>query len=136
DHGLYGFFRRKEGADLSGDARFETFHDPTIKFTGRSWLASELRLKSFKDLHTLWYVLLRERNMLATQREEMRRMGLNRERFPPENACRKSMARIKAIMNERRLAYEGAVELAEKDRQETEDAKVLKFRVDQYTTEK
>ncbi|KAF8134791.1 mitochondrial 39-S ribosomal protein L47 (MRP-L47)-domain-containing protein [Mycena galopus ATCC 62051] len=141
DHGLYGFFRRKEGANLSGDARYETFADPTIKYTGRSWLASELRLKSFKDLHTLWYVLLRERNMLATQREEMRRMGLPRTRFPHTNAvntakCRKSMARIKAIMNERRLAYEGAVVLAEKDREQSEDAKVLKFRVDQYTTEK
>jgi large subunit ribosomal protein L47 len=33
-------------------------------------------LKSFKDLHTLWYVTLRERNLLATQREEARRAGI------------------------------------------------------------
>jgi large subunit ribosomal protein L47 len=46
------------------------------------------------------------------------------------------MARIKAIMNERRVAYEGAVELAEKEREGAEDAKVLKFQVDQFTTEK
>ncbi|KAJ7644142.1 mitochondrial 39-S ribosomal protein L47 (MRP-L47)-domain-containing protein, partial [Roridomyces roridus] len=82
---------------------------------GRSWEASELRLKSFKDLHTLWYVLLRECNLLATQREEMRRMGVLKERIT--NRCRKSMARIKGVMNERRLAYEGAVELANKDRE-------------------
>lgn len=41
----------------------------------RSWLASELRLKSSKDLHTLWYVLLMERNRLATAWEELQRVG-------------------------------------------------------------
>jgi large subunit ribosomal protein L47 len=43
---------------------------------GRPWFASELRQKSFKDLHTLWYVCLREKNLLATQKEEVRRMGV------------------------------------------------------------
>ena len=28
DHGLYAFFRRKNGDDLVGDARFETFESP------------------------------------------------------------------------------------------------------------
>ncbi|TXT10877.1 hypothetical protein VHUM_02382 [Vanrija humicola] len=77
--------------------------------SGRSWTAAELRHKSFEDLHTLWYVLLRERNVLATQREERRRQGI-----PPGYGgevltkrgfrCRKSMARIKYVLNERRLA--------------------------------
>jgi len=43
---------------------------------GRSWKAAELRNKSFKDLHTLWYVSLREKNLMATQKEEVRRMGV------------------------------------------------------------
>jgi large subunit ribosomal protein L47 len=43
----------------------------------RSWKAAELRRKSFKDLHTLWYVLVRERNLLAAQREEARRIGVS-----------------------------------------------------------
>jgi hypothetical protein len=48
---------------------------------GRGWRAEELRLKSFKDLHTLWYILLRERNLLASQKEEVRRMGVENEQF-------------------------------------------------------
>jgi large subunit ribosomal protein L47 len=35
-----------------------------------------MRTKSFAELHTLWSVLVKERNVLATQREERRRLGL------------------------------------------------------------
>ncbi|KAJ7784561.1 mitochondrial 39-S ribosomal protein L47 (MRP-L47)-domain-containing protein [Mycena metata] len=140
DHGLYGFFRRKESPYLRGDDQYETFSDPTIQYTGRAWAASELRLKSFKDLHTLWYVLLREANLLATQREEMRRIGLPRLRLPPSNRVnsakvRKSMARIKAVMNERRLAYEGALAIVEKEREGLVDTEVLQAKINLETTE-
>ncbi|KAF8296952.1 hypothetical protein DL93DRAFT_2068292, partial [Clavulina sp. PMI_390] len=79
---------------------------------GRPWTASELRRKSFKDLHVLWYVLARERNLLATQRQTVARYGMwDRTRFSyPELdlKCRTTQARIKQVLNERRLAYLGA----------------------------
>ncbi|KAH0586167.1 54S ribosomal protein L4, mitochondrial [Termitomyces sp. J132] len=132
DHGLWGFFRRKENGDeLEGEAKYEVVEDPQNrhKQTGRSWKASELRLKSFKDLHTLWYILLRERNLLATQKEEARRMGISDTAVQVSSNrvhhTRKSMARIKAVLNERRLAYEGAVKIVETERDEKVDREVL-----------
>ncbi|KAF8755262.1 Mitochondrial 39-S ribosomal protein L47 (MRP-L47) [Rhizoctonia solani] len=87
NHGLYGFFRAVRD-EVSGVVDYETIvpRHRVNDYSGRAWLASELRRKSFKDLHTLWYVLARERNLLATQAAEARRLNIQ---------CRKSMARIK-----------------------------------------
>jgi len=143
DHGLWAFFRRKQGDDLVGEARYETTEHPvTVEqhMSGRAWRASELRLKSFEDLHTLWYLVLRERNLLATQKEEARRMGLNDPTVQVSSVrvqqCRKTMARIKAMLNERRLAYEGAMELIEKQRQKGEDAIVMQYQRQQHEAHK
>ncbi|KAK8657042.1 hypothetical protein V6N13_035305 [Hibiscus sabdariffa] len=63
-----------------------------------SWKAFELRIKSWDDLHKLWYVLLKEKNMLMTQRQILHAQNL---RFPnPE--------RIPKI--ERRLAKSNVVD--------------------------
>ncbi|XP_071927122.1 large ribosomal subunit protein uL29m isoform X2 [Coffea arabica] len=43
---------------------------------GRGWKASELRLKSWDDLQKLWFVLLKEKNMLMTQRQMLHAQNL------------------------------------------------------------
>jgi large subunit ribosomal protein L47 len=100
----------------------------------------------------LWYVLLRERNLLATQKEETRRMGADRDTqmnktklyhvrftshfFIPIVSCfnleyatfhqvRKSMARIKQVLNERRIAYDKAHSIASVEYEAFHNAKVL-----------
>ncbi|KAI6014860.1 mitochondrial 39-S ribosomal protein L47 (MRP-L47)-domain-containing protein [Pisolithus microcarpus] len=116
NHGLWAFFRKN--VDSEGKVTYETV-EPRDSYneSGRSWIASELRRKSFKDLHTLWYVLLRERNLLATQREEARRIGIrNTESLVVsvrDRLCRKSMARLKYVINERRLVYDKIVAAGE-----------------------
>ncbi|KAG8638033.1 39S ribosomal protein L47, mitochondrial [Manihot esculenta] len=80
---------------------------------GRSWKASELRLKSWDDLHKLWYVLLKEKNMLMTQRQMLHSQNLkfsNPERLPK---VRKSMCRIKQVLNERAIEEPDARRSAE-----------------------
>ncbi|KAF8627385.1 hypothetical protein AX17_006200 [Amanita inopinata Kibby_2008] len=143
DHGLWALFRRKEGKDLVGEARHEVIEHPSKVEqgrTGRAWRASELRLKSFEDLHTLWYVVLRERNLLATQKEEARRMGVSDTGLQVSaervHQCRKTMARIKAVLNERRLAYEGAMKLIEEQKQKDEDEIVLQYQREQHEEER
>lgn len=69
--------------------------------TGRRWRAGELRAKSNEDLHKLWYVLLKERNMLLTLRHEAKRQGVPMPSPTRLHKVQKSMAAIKAVIGER-----------------------------------
>ena len=72
---------------------------------GREWRVEELRLKSNSDLHKLWYVLLKERNMLLTMEHEAR---VNCEYFPnPErrDKVEQSMLNLEEVVKERNKAY-------------------------------
>ncbi|KAJ3042929.1 54S ribosomal protein L4 mitochondrial [Rhizophlyctis rosea] len=73
--------------------------------TGRAWTREELRGKSFDDLHKLWWVCTKEVNRLRSQQVEGRRFKVH---FPHDTRlkeCRRTMARIKYVLWERRTAY-------------------------------
>lgn len=71
---------------------------------GRAWEAAELRLKSYEDLRKLWFVLLKERNMLESVRHEHRRNKTDMPGHERIFMVRKSMARIKLVVREREIA--------------------------------
>uniref|UniRef100_A0A146ZPV2 Large ribosomal subunit protein uL29m n=1 Tax=Fundulus heteroclitus TaxID=8078 RepID=A0A146ZPV2_FUNHE len=81
----------------------ENWGEPTVK-SGAPWTAKQLRTKSNEDLHKLWYVLLKERNMLLTLEQEAKRQ---RVQMPSPERLRKvqrSMIRLETVVNERETA--------------------------------
>lgn len=71
---------------------------------GRAWTAAELRNKDFSDLHKLWFVCLKERNMLLSERLYYRQIGQAAPDPHRLSKVRKTMAMIKVVINERARA--------------------------------
>ncbi|KAG8813487.1 54S ribosomal protein L4 mitochondrial [Serendipita sp. 399] len=112
NHGLFNFFRKVKDDTATSGFKYITV-EPTndrLHARSRAWTTAELRRKSFRDLHIIWYMCQRERNLLATQKAELRRLHhLASVAATPitlrARMCRKTCARIKFVLNERRLAY-------------------------------
>ena len=92
--------------------------------TGRNWTAADLRRKSFEDLHKLWYVLFKERNLLLSLREKHR----GAERSLPTSelnryvSVKRSMAGIKLVLAERRKLQSDADRAAAAGQDKLEEA--------------
>lgn len=73
---------------------------------GRPWRNDELRIKSNQDLHKLWYVLLKERNMVMTMKHMYDRAM---EPLPnPEriDKVEESMENLLEVVRERNQAFQ------------------------------
>lgn len=105
-HGLWGFFPAP--GKLLWTPKETEEH-------GRAWTVEELRKKSWEDLHSLWWVCCRERNMLATSRAELTRskMGFGeREIDTRDEEVMKTMRSIKHALTERYYTWQDAVDVA------------------------
>lgn len=123
NHGLWGFF------PAPGKALW------TPKETeehGRAWSVEELRRKSWEDLHALWWVCCKERNMLATSKVELSggKLGFGeREIEMRDEEVQKTMRAIKHALTERYYTWQDAVDVARSDPEidfESRDGQVYK----------
>ncbi|XP_012697405.1 39S ribosomal protein L47, mitochondrial [Clupea harengus] len=84
----------------------ENWGETTVK-SGAPWTAKQLRAKSNEDLHKLWYVLLKEKNMLLTTEQESKRQRLQMPGPERLKKVERSMTRLDSAVQER----EGALRL-------------------------
>ncbi|KAI0462957.1 hypothetical protein LJB42_003761 [Komagataella kurtzmanii] len=77
-----------------------------IQTTGRPWTIQELRRKKFDDLHKLWYVCLKERNVLGREHRLLESVDSQSAIIYEEQSeqIRTTMWRIKHVLRERQLA--------------------------------
>ncbi|MCJ1299566.1 54S ribosomal protein L4 mitochondrial [Hypocenomyce scalaris] len=108
-HGLWGFFNR----DKKSLSTPEEDHAH-----GRAWVVEELRHKSWEDLHSLWWVCVKERNRLATEKHERARLEAGYGDYESETRdreVRKTQRSIKHALTERWYAWDDARKLAKDD---------------------
>jgi len=109
NHPLWGFFNKDK-------ASLPTPEDDHKH--GRAWTVEELRHKSWLDIHRLWWVCAKERNIIATQQNERQRLNPGygeSEAQKRERAVLDTQRAIKHTLTERHYAWQEALKIAEKD---------------------
>lgn len=72
---------------------------------GREWLMPELRIKSNQDLHKLWFLLIKEKNMLLTMEHESKEAHMLFPSAERLDKVRITMENIENVVRERNRAY-------------------------------
>ncbi|KAI4131054.1 MAG: hypothetical protein LQ347_003135 [Umbilicaria vellea] len=109
NHGLWGFFNK--GKTVLSTPEEDQAH-------GRAWAVEELRHKSWEDLHSLWWVCVKELNRLATEKHERARLEAGYGDFESEERekeVRRTQRAIKHALTERWYAWEDARKVARDD---------------------
>ncbi|KAI1205680.1 MRP-L47-domain-containing protein [Annulohypoxylon truncatum] len=108
NHGLWGFFFSKDKLVPTPQEAEEY---------GRAWTAEELRFKSWEDLHSLWWVCVKEQNRIITALRMYKTFRfLENDYLTPRLAeTRKTMKRIRHVLTERYYLWEDARALAMSD---------------------
>ncbi|XP_016084921.1 39S ribosomal protein L47, mitochondrial-like [Sinocyclocheilus grahami] len=78
----------------------ENWGEQTVK-SGAPWTAKQLRLKSKENLHKLWYVFLKEKNMLLTLEQEAKRQRLPMPSPERLKKVERSIMRLDTVVKER-----------------------------------
>eukprot|EP01084_Bolivina_argentea_P251656 422139_1 len=90
-----------EGRSFDPNQTLHHFIDDEDTNVGRAWYITELRYKSNEDLWRLWYVLLREKNMLNSMRFACRAAKRQMPNYGRLRKVNKTMGRIKFVWTER-----------------------------------
>ncbi|ANB13036.1 mitochondrial 54S ribosomal protein YmL4 [Sugiyamaella lignohabitans] len=107
DHPLWQFFHDKKYMRTADE----------LKDVGEPWSVPQLRRKSFEELHTLWYVCLKERNRLL--RESRIYQTWNDQDLPDDpfvtvsETIKTTMWRVRHVLSERSHAWANGIKEVE-----------------------
>ena len=104
DHPLWQFFPQ------GNKTKVAIRESEELDLDSREWSSAELRQKSFEDLHKIWYLTLKERNILSREVRlgESLGMGDFRQFNNVDRKLIKTQKRIKQVLLERQVAVERA----------------------------